>query len=608
MVFGLIGIIAVGFILFPIIALAVRVPWARMGEILARPEVHDLLKVSLAAAAQSTVLTMILGTGLAVWMQQLGRGGLAARLLVFLPLAMPPVVGGLALTAAIGRRGLLGPWLEAMDLHFAFAFPGVVVAQMFVSLPFVVVAVDSALRQIDGEVLASARGIGMNPGRVLWKVTLPLVAPSIATGAGLAFARSLGEFGTTLTFAGSMPGVTRTMPLGIYLEREVDTEAAYALSAILIGLALVCLALAGLPALVGRKPRQHARTITEMDAERLRELTRPPEDPTPVTVEGTTLPAGRVSAIVGPNGSGKTTLMRRVSGRLRGQVTIGDRVVDDAAGQFVPPHQRRVVMVTQSPGLPPRAGVVEAVTMASRDRALATQLLEAAGLSDLADVDVPSLSGGQAAQVALVRALATRPSVLILDEPLAALDVAAAARWRRFFHASRHDRTVLMVTHNLLDIQRLAEHLVVMESGHSVASGPTSQLLSAPPTEFVARVSGLNRATGTCEIVHSGTARVAACEATLIGATTAQLRPQQEVVVTFQPEDARLSAHPVAQAENCWPGTVQAVEARSINSFLVTLHCPFGQVRVSHAEAPAVGDEVYCQVDPQAVHVSPNEY
>ena len=175
-----------------------------------------------------TVLTLILGTGLAVWMQQLGRGGLAARLLVFLPLAMPPVVGGLALTAAIGRRGLLGPWLEAMDLHFAFAFPGVVVAQMFVSLPFVVVAIDSALRQIDGEVLASARGIGMSPGRVLWKVTLPLVAPSIATGAGLAFARSLGEFGTTLTFAGSMPGVTRTVPLGIYLEREVDTEAAYA--------------------------------------------------------------------------------------------------------------------------------------------------------------------------------------------------------------------------------------------------------------------------------------------------------------------------------------------------------------------------------------------
>ncbi|WJY89525.1 Sulfate transport system permease protein CysW [Corynebacterium confusum] len=608
MAFGLIGIIAVGFILFPIIALAVRVPWARMGEILARPEVHDLLKVSLAAAAQSTVLTMILGTGLAVWMQQLGRGGLATRLLVFLPLAMPPVVGGLALTAAIGRRGLLGPWLEAIDLHFAFAFPGVVVAQMFVSLPFVVVAVDSALRQIDGEVLASAHGIGMSPGRVLWKVTLPLVAPSIATGAGLAFARSLGEFGTTLTFAGSMPGVTRTMPLGIYLEREVDTEAAYALAAILIGLALVCLALAGLPVLLGRKPRPHARTITEMDVERLRELTRPPEDPTPVTVEGTTLPAGRVSAIVGQNGSGKTTLMRRAAGQLRGQVAIGDRTVDDAAGQFVPPHQRRVVMVTQSPGLPPRASVVEAVTMASRDHALATQLLEAAGLSDLADVDVPSLSGGQAAQVALVRALATRPSVLILDEPLAALDVAAAARWRRFFHASRHDHTVLMVTHNLLDIQRLAEHLVVMESGQTVASGPTSQLLAAPPTEFVARVSGLNRATGTCEVVHADTARVAAGGATLIGATTAHLRPQQEVVVTFPPEDARLSAHPVARAENCWPGTVQAVEARSLTTFLVTLDCPFGQVRVSHAEAPAVGEEVYCQVDPQAVHISPNEY
>ena len=190
---GLIGLIAVATIIVPVAALGLRVPWDRIGDYLARDEIRDMLLISVAAAFQSMILALVLGLGLALWVQQLGRGSAVVRLLVYLPLAMPPVVGGLALTAAFGRKGYLAPLLDALGIHFAFAFPGVVMAQTFVALPFVVVAVDSALRQLDQEILASARGVGLGRWEILGKITLPSIAPALATGAGLAFARSLGE-------------------------------------------------------------------------------------------------------------------------------------------------------------------------------------------------------------------------------------------------------------------------------------------------------------------------------------------------------------------------------------------------------------------------------
>lgn len=198
---GLIGLIAVATIIVPVAALGLRVPWARISDYLGREEIRDMLLISVAAAFQSMLLALVMGLGLALWVQQLGRGSTIIRLLVYLPLAMPPVVGGLALTAALGRKGYLSPLLDALGIHLAFAFPGVVVAQTFVALPFVVVAVDSALRQLDQEILASARGVGLGRWEILGKITLPSIAPAVTTGAALAFARSLGEFGTTLTLS-----------------------------------------------------------------------------------------------------------------------------------------------------------------------------------------------------------------------------------------------------------------------------------------------------------------------------------------------------------------------------------------------------------------------
>ncbi|WP_460490897.1 molybdate ABC transporter permease subunit, partial [Corynebacterium nasicanis] len=262
-----------------------------------------------------------------------------------------PVVAGLALTAALGRRGITAPLLEATGLQFAFAFPGVVLAHVFIALPFVVVTVDAALRQLDPEIPASAAGVGLNRGQVLRQVTLPAIAPSVATGAGLAFARSLGEFGTTLTFAGSMPGITRTMPLGIYLERETDPGRAYALGAVLIGLPVLVLGLSALPAVLRREPAPQARTLGTLDATRLRALTAPPGGGVPVHIGEFTLPADRITAVVGPNGAGKSTLMGLVAGRLRGRPV---RV------------EGRVILLTQRPGLPRTTTVAGAVTMVTR--------------------------------------------------------------------------------------------------------------------------------------------------------------------------------------------------------------------------------------------------
>ena len=219
-------------ILAPVLALGLRVPWGDLGAIATSAETRQLLEVTLASAVIATLVALGLGLPLALWMQRLRRGAFLARGLVLLPLALPPVVAGLALSAFIGRRGVAAPLLDLLDWQFAFAFPGVVAAHVFVALPFVVITLDAALRQLDPEITYSAAGVGLSPSTITRKIILPAIAPSLVSAAGLAFARSLGEFGATLTFAGSLPGETRTLPVGIYVERQSDLDRAYVLAAV----------------------------------------------------------------------------------------------------------------------------------------------------------------------------------------------------------------------------------------------------------------------------------------------------------------------------------------------------------------------------------------
>lgn len=238
--------LGVVFVALPLLAMAVKVDWPNFVGLIISPPSRTALLLSLRTAAASTALCLVLGVPLALLLAR-GDARLArvVRPLILLPLVLPPVVGGIALLYTFGRLGLLGRYLEMAGVHIAFSTTAVVLAQTFVSLPFLVIAMEGAARSAGGRYEDVAATLGAGPTAVWWRVTLPLLAPGLVAGAVLAFARSLGEFGATLTFAGSRYGVTRTLPLQIYVERESDADAAVALSILLVAVAAVVVAVVG---------------------------------------------------------------------------------------------------------------------------------------------------------------------------------------------------------------------------------------------------------------------------------------------------------------------------------------------------------------------------
>ncbi len=234
---------AVVFLAVPLVALLARVPWTRLPALLSAPAAVDAFWLSLRTCAVTTLVSLVLGLPLALLLSRgKGRWAAAGRTLSTVPMVLPPVVAGLALLIALGRREPLGGWLAASGIDLAFTTTAVVIAQTFVAMPYLVVSVEGALRSTPDDYAIAAATLGASPTTVLRRVSLPLVAPAVASGAALAFARALGEFGATLTFAGSLQGTTRTLPLEIYLQREVDTDTALALSVVLITIAAVLVA------------------------------------------------------------------------------------------------------------------------------------------------------------------------------------------------------------------------------------------------------------------------------------------------------------------------------------------------------------------------------
>ncbi|MCG2620755.1 ABC transporter permease [Arthrobacter sp. I2-34] len=236
---------ALGFlaVLLPLAAMAARVNWSEFLPLVTSPASLTALGLSLRTAAASTLLCVVLGTPAALVLARTRfPGQQLLRALVLLPLVLPPVVGGIALLYTFGRRGLLGQTLEVLGIQIAFSTTAVVLAQTFVAMPFLVVSLEGTLRTAGNRYEAVAATLGARPTTVLTRVTLPLILPGLASGAVLSFARALGEFGATLTFAGSLEGVTRTLPLEIYLQRETDPDAAVALSLVLVAVAAVVVA------------------------------------------------------------------------------------------------------------------------------------------------------------------------------------------------------------------------------------------------------------------------------------------------------------------------------------------------------------------------------
>ncbi|MET0934304.1 MAG: ABC transporter permease [Mycetocola sp.] len=227
----------------PLAALAWRADWANVVPLVTSDSALASLRLSLVTAGLSTLICVAAGIPLAVVLaRSTGRGMRLVRALVLIPLVLPPVVSGLALLYAFGRRGPIGELLASLGIQVAFSTAAVVLAQVFVSLPFFVLTLEGALRTHGIRFDRVAATLGASPTVILARVTVPLVLPGLVTATVLAFARALGEFGATLTFAGNLSGVTRTLPLEIYLQRESDAPAAVALSLVLVAAAL-CLAL-----------------------------------------------------------------------------------------------------------------------------------------------------------------------------------------------------------------------------------------------------------------------------------------------------------------------------------------------------------------------------
>ena len=533
---GCLGALALCFLVLPLAFMLGRVNWATLGATLATPEAASALGLSLRTCAVALGVDLLLGVPAALVLSRSWRGVRVARILVALPLSLPPVVAGIALLAAFGRRSTLGAFLSGAGLDIAFTTSAVVIAQVFVSLPFLIVTLESAMRAREQGLDEMASSLGASPSRVFWRITLPTVLPGLGRGTALALARCLGEFGATLTFAGSMQGVTRTMPLQIYLARESDADLALALGVVLLGVAAAVVALTETP---------WARLSSLLRFTRRGRASAPAAPSAPageagegvaVRVAGTVdargwnvdaeLRPGLVSAVVGHNGAGKSTLAQVIAGTLRvdsGTVSIGERVVDDAA-TFVPARRRGVAMVSQAPRIFTHMSVLSNVAFPLRvrgvgraqARAAALEQLRAVGIADLAFRRASDLSGGQAARVAIARALVFRPEVLILDEPTAALDVEATAQVSAVLRERLAGTgiTTLLVSHDIAEVLSLASHMIVMGEGRIVEEGEPARVLASPASVFAARLAGLNIVSG-CPVSRPGMVGVRVGDGTL---------------------------------------------------------------------------------------------
>ena len=593
-------------IVVPIAGLGTRVAWGELPRLLASDSARLALGLSLRTCLVSTVICVALGVPLALLLARQWPGVRVGRILAVLPMTMPPVVAGIALLSTLGKKGVLGAHLDAWGISIAFSTAAVVIAQVFVSMPYLVVTLEAALRSRDTRCETIARTLGAGPWRVLTRITLPLVGPALARGTALALGRALGEFGATIAFAGSREGVTRTMPLAIYLQRENDTAISLALAVVLIALSFLVVGAttvdwgalvrcadrvggnAGAPESAAVGDSAQAHPAHEPDGTAWAPPLGTAADATGgargqevhlsfnsrergVAVE-LTVAAGRTLALIGPNGSGKSTVCAVLAGLLDaegGQVRVGGRVLD-GPGVFVPAGRRSVALLSQSPGIFDHMSVMDNVAFGPRcqgagrrrARARARRELEAVGASHLARRPGSALSGGQGARVALARALATSPSVLVLDEPMAALDVTARQRMRALVahRAAQEGLTVMLVTHDVADVAALADDVAVLDDGRVVESGPAAQVLSTPVSPFTAELTGTTMLHGTLDGSPAAPALVLGDGTRLMAAPVQELSPGAQAVALLAPAA-------VALYERAGPGSPRnTLEARVVET------------------------------------------
>ncbi|MFC8957028.1 ABC transporter permease [Streptomyces sp. NPDC057101] len=579
------ALLAIAFLLLPLVGVLARTEWDALGAHLTSPATVEALTLSVVVSVWALGLSLLLGVPLAWLLARVPfRGKAIVRSLVLLPMVLPPTVGGVALLLAFGRRGLLGPWLEStFGVTLPFHTSGAVVAATFVAMPFLVISLEGALGGLRPRYEETAASLGASPVRVFFTVTLPMVAPGLLAGAALTWARALGEFGATITFAGNLPGTTQTLPLQVYLLLQEEPEAATSVSLLLLAIAMaVLLALRG--NWTGTPSARRPRT-PDVPVEEPAGPAAPPAGPAPDTGDGGPATDGRWAlhaevdgftelvldagpgttiAVVGPNGAGKTTLLRALLGlttRAHAVLRLGDTDVTE-----LPPHRRQVAWVPQDGALFPRLSALANTAYGLRARGVpraearreAQRWLDRLGVGHLARRRPAELSGGQAQRVALARALAARPRLLLLDEPLAALDQTTRAHVRHTLrsHLAGFGGVCLIVTHDPVEAVSLADRVLVLQDGRPLQDASPAEVSRHPRSPWVARMLGRN--------AWAGTATADGLELDGGGAliTAEQPPPGTPALAIIAPEAVAVHRErPGGSPRNVWPGTVREITA-----------------------------------------------
>jgi len=491
------------------------------------------LWISLKTAAVATVLTFLIGIGAARWMltyEGKGRGWIDG--LLTLPLVLPPTVVGFLLLLLLGRNSPLGQLLQYLGIQVIFSWPATVIAATVVAFPLMYKVTLTAFEQVDRDLLQAARTLGATDTRSFWQILLPLAWPGILAGTILAFARALGEFGATLMLAGSIPGQTQTLPVAIFFAAEAGaTVQALVWVLVMVGIALIVIA--GLnggfschSASGSQKPPTFLQRVFNglIFGQFHIPLVLVAEEPLPqeelleqdsrsslwVDIEKqlpgfqlkTAFTASREPlGILGASGSGKSMTLRCIAGLETpawGRIVFNNRVLfDSRQGINLPSHQRRIGLVFQNYALFPHLSVVQNIgfglqALPQRERLRrVTQIMIQMQLQGLGNHYPHQLSGGQQQRVALARALARDPEILLLDEPLSALDTYLHSHVEKLIAdlLSVYPGVTLFVTHRLEEAYRLCSDLLVLAKGRVIATGPKAEIFERPASFEVAQVT-----------------------------------------------------------------------------------------------------------------------
>ncbi len=481
------------------------------------------LLISLKVALSATLITFCLGVPIAYFMARSrehgrGRGQTLLDSILLLPLVLPPTVIGFLLLWLLGNQGPLHVLLPAFP-NIVFTGWAAVITAVVVAFPLMYRTGRAAFSQIDPQLSKVAQTLGASEQAVFKKIAVPLAMPGLVAGTLLTFARSLGEFGATLMLAGNIPGKTQTLPMAVYFAVEGgDFATATRWS-------LVIVAISGLSVVLANAADQNRNTAKPTLKSRHEkaafpnnfdplETSRPPKEALLLevdiskqighfTLEVSFKTTDRLLSVLGESGAGKSLFLRCLAGidtPDRGRIVLGEQILFDSQQKInVPTRDRNIALLFQNYALFPHLTVAQNVSfgikshasVAKSSQAIVVQELAAVGMSQFADNYPHQLSGGQQQRIALARALATRPQMLLLDEPFSALDTHLRSHLSQqlFSRLNTYAGTTLLVTHNLTEAYR-AHRLVVLHQGQAVQQGAPQRVFEQPETEAIAQLTG----------------------------------------------------------------------------------------------------------------------